>query len=121
MRQHTTSFLFLLIIFYLENHTYTFIMYIITHYKSINERSRALTSLTSFKRAEPSRAEVPEECDEDREKEEEEEDPNLLGAHGPARRCCAGAAALAGYANGGLLPLSRCASTPSRVQPGTPH
>ena len=30
----------------------------------------------------PSRAGVPEECDEDREEEEEEEDPNLLGAHG---------------------------------------
>ena len=28
---------------------------------------------------------MPEECDEDREDGEEEEDPNLLGAHGPAR------------------------------------
>ena len=69
----------------------------------------------------PSRAGVPEECDEDREEEEEEEDPNLLGAHGPARRCCAGAAALAGYANGGSLPPSRYVSTPSSVRPGTPH
>ena len=44
----------------------------------------------------PSRAGVPEECDEDREEEEEEEDPSLLGAHGPARRCCAGAVTLTG-------------------------
>src|SRR3954468_10068216 len=69
----------------------------------------------------PSRAGVPEECDEDREEEEEEEDLNLLGAHGPARRCCAGAATLAGYANGGSLPPSRYVSTPSSVRPGTPH
>src|SRR4051812_44906879 len=70
----------------------------------------------------PSSAGVPEECEEEHEEEEEEEEPNLLGSHGPARRLCAGAAALAGgYANGGSLPPSRCVSTPSSVRPGTPH
>ena len=70
----------------------------------------------------PSRAGVPEECDEDREEEAEEEDPNLLGAHGAACRCCVGAATLAGgYANGGSLPSLRYVSMPSSVGPGTPH
>ena len=65
----------------------------------------------------PSSAGEPEEWEEDREEEceeEDEEEPKLLGIHCPARLRWAGAAALAGegYASGGLLPPSRCVSTP---------
>ena len=59
----------------------------------------------------PSSDGVPEEWEEERDEEEEEEEPNLLGAHCPSHRRCVRVAVLAGgYANGGLLPPSRCVS-----------
>ena len=65
----------------------------------------------------PSSAGVPEECEEEHKEEEEEEEPNLLGAHCPSRRRCAGAAALiGGYVNGGLLPPSLMTMPALRVR-----
>ena len=56
----------------------------------------------------PNTAGEPEEWEEEREEEceeEVEEEPNLLGIHCPALRGWTGAAAMAGYASGGLLRL----------------
>ena len=44
MRQQTTSFLFVVTIFHLENHTYTFIMYIITYYNLLTSAHELQTS-----------------------------------------------------------------------------
>ena len=50
MRQQTTAFLFIVIIFRLENHTYTFILYIVKHYN-------LLTSAHELNEFQTSRAE----------------------------------------------------------------